>query len=157
MSDEYDDLIDAVQQALGDAGVNLQSPELMDELRSALVEMGAPAPEGKPNLRVVDADDSDEPPAPSTTVRTVKLTQPLRSSTSTAHEGQIAVKKGAWQTVFRGAQSRPYRVAVDVGALDIAVDGELVERIGPGQTVDVEGSLVRVQGAVASSGTYRRL
>ena len=154
MSDEYDDLIDAVQQALGEAGMSLDSPELMAELRSALTELGSPPPEGKPNLRVVEPD---EPAAPSTTVRTVKLTRPVQSRLAAPNVGSVTVAKGAWQTVFRGAQSRPYRVAVDVGALDIAVDGELVERIGPGQTVDVEGALIRVQGAEASSGTYRRL
>jgi len=154
VSDEYDDLIDAVQQALGEAGVRLDSPELMEELRSALTELGSPLPVGKPTLRVVDPD---EPAAPATTVRTVKLTRPVQRPPAASNVGRITVAAGAWQTVFRGAQSRPYRVAVDVGALDIAVDGELVERIGPGQTVDVEGALIRVQGAEASSGTYRRL
>ena len=37
-----------------------------------------------------------------------------------------------------------YRVACSTGTLDVIVDGEPVERLRTGQSIDVEGSAIRV-------------
>ncbi len=58
-----------------------------------------------------------------------------------------------------GSNPCAYRIHARSGQLDLAVDGELVERLAAGQSIDVEGVLLRVcavEGASAT-GLYRRL
>jgi hypothetical protein len=50
----------------------------------------------------------------------------------------------AWQTIYQGRTPRVYRVACTRGVLDVTLDGAQVERLRPGQSIDVEGKLVRV-------------
>ena len=60
---------------------------------------------------------------------------------------QITADNGpeaAWQTLYRGLSPRLYRVACSTGTLDVTVDGEPVERLRPGQSIDVEGNAIRV-------------
>jgi hypothetical protein len=52
--------------------------------------------------------------------------------------------RDGWQTVFRGAGPRRYRLRCDRGTFQVALDGSLVEELHPGQTSDFEGALVRV-------------
>ena len=63
----------------------------------------------------------------------------------------------AWQTVFAGRQPRAYRLQCSSGELRVFVDGEPVTELAKGQSVDVEGSLVRVSSEVVVRGRYLRL
>ncbi len=167
MSDDgHDDLVEGVREALREAGVEWDSPELLAEIREALDQVLAPAPppSGEPRLRVVDPDEvPDVPPGPSgSSVRVVRVAPPsLRATTPSANldHGAIAVGGEGWQTLFRGSNPCAYRIHARSGQLDLAVDGELVERLAAGQSIDVEGVLLRVcavEGASAT-GLYRRL
>ena len=50
-----------------------------------------------------------------------------------------------WQTVYQGLRPRLYRVAcLPGGRLDVTVDGAQVERLCPGQSIDIEGMAIRV-------------
>ena len=154
--DDYDDLVDGVQDALREAGVHLDSPELLDGLRDALRELdGAATPPSPPNLRVVSTDDEPTEPPPTASRRSVMRI--LRPKSAPGNGGALVLDAGTWQTVYRGTSAQTYRVACVTGALDLALDGELVERITPGQSVDVEGTLVRVHSADAATGTYLRV
>ena len=63
----------------------------------------------------------------------------------------------AWQTVFAGRQPRAYRLQCSSGELRVFVDGEPVTELAKGQSVDVEGNLVRVSAEVVVRGRYLRL
>jgi hypothetical protein len=59
----------------------------------------------------------------------------------------VAAGAGAdstWQTIYAGLKPRLYRIACSSGSLDVTVDGESVERLLAGQSVDVEGTAIRV-------------
>jgi len=170
MSDDgYDDLVEGVRDALREAGVEWDSPELWAGLRRALDEalVQEPAPPGGPRLRVVDPEETPEerPPVPASSgVRVVRVAAPATvrartTTTATLDSGVIAVAGERWQTLFRGRSPRTYRVHATSGQLDLAVDGELVERLAPGQSIDIEGELVRACGVEGASATglYRRL
>jgi len=123
----------------------------------------APMPDTAPDLRVVNSDTDPSSPAhevqsavsfhPEVSVRVLRGAP---ATTAPAGSGQLRLSDaGAWQTVFRGATPRAYRVGCDTGVLHIALDGELVEEILPGQDIDLEGKLIRAQsGEGAASGWY---
>ena len=67
------------------------------------------------------------------------------------------VGREAWQTVFAGREVRPYRLQCSSGDLRVFVDGEPVTELASGQSVDVEGTLVRVSAEVVVRGRYLRL
>lgn len=50
----------------------------------------------------------------------------------------------AWQTIYQGRAPRVYRIACTKGVLDVTLDGAQIERLRPGQSIDVEGALIRV-------------
>ena len=152
--DGYDDLVDGVREALRGAGLELDSPELWLQLRQALDEVGQAAPPHEPHLRVVQDDEEALPSPPS--VRVVRMEASPRARPM-EDRGRIAVSPEQWQTVFRAPGARPYRLHVLTGKLDVAVDGELVERVEAGQSLDVEGALLRVRGVEAATGVYQRL
>ena len=52
--------------------------------------------------------------------------------------------ESTWQTIYTGLKPRLYRIACSSGSLDVTVDGEPVERLLAGQSIDVEGSAIRV-------------
>lgn len=71
--------------------------------------------------------------------------------------GWIDLRPGehpAWQTLARLTQARMYRVACEEGVLDLFVDGEAVERLLPGQSVDVQGGTLRVRADGRARGRY---
>ncbi len=74
-------------------------------------------------------------------------------------EGRVACREpGAGQTVFFGPEPRAYRLACDGGRLRVVVDGQEVDTLAAGQTMDVEGRRVSVAAAEApATGAYRRL
>ena len=52
--------------------------------------------------------------------------------------------ESTWQTIYAGLKPRLYRIACSNGSLDVTADGESVERLLAGQSIDVEGTAIRV-------------
>ena len=142
------------------------SVEVVDGGRTA----DAPRTEGEtPELRIADTEEVEIPVQPPTATRSatdtdtgemfthVKVIRPVNSPTSDrarplpglSEAGWIQVTgddgpEAGWQTLYRGLKPRLYRVACSTGTLDVIVDGEPVERLRTGQSIDVEGSAIRV-------------
>ena len=121
----------------------------------------SPPTEGKkPTLRIAEpAEEAETTPRTATDspfVTQVKILQGDPLSTITAprgletDHGWISINNdggpdGTWQTVYQGLRARLYRIAcLPGGRIDVTVDGAQVERLAPGQSVDVEGLAIRV-------------
>ena len=141
-----------------DSGVNI-------EVVPGGRESDEPKSEGqKPELRLAESDDADEPVdqpmrdlGSSPVLTHVKVLHSGSRSTSVSDKpipglvdaGWIHVAPGGaaqseWQTVYRGQTARLYRIACSQGCMDVTVDGESVERLVAGQSIDVEGTAIRV-------------
>jgi hypothetical protein len=77
-------------------------------------------------------------------------------------EGRIRCRPdpvNPWQTVYRGDPPRPYRLLVSAGALELSLDGVVVERLIAGQSIDIEARLIRVRSVDddVALGSYVRL
>jgi len=119
-----------------------------------------PPSEGeKPTLRIADeATENDVEEslfgdrAPVFThVNVIENQRPAKPSALPGldESGWIHVNAGGppeahWQTVYRGHRLRLYRIACSKGTLDVTVDGEPIERLLPGQSIDTEGRAIRV-------------
>lgn len=121
-------------------------------------------PGDKPNLRVADlpkdplTDETQGEDAlqaqPVVTKVKVLRTLPRSTAHSSAVPGlgqagwiQVAGGSGAeaaWQTLYQGTRARLYRIGCTQGTLDVTLDGEQVERLRAGQSIDVDGCIVRV-------------
>jgi hypothetical protein len=129
---------------------------------------GPPSPGSKPDLRVADPSAADAPgrdvppvsdslgfDAHPPSVRVVRVTR--RAEGASHQAGSVSLSTpDTWQTVFRGAAPRRYRIRCDRGAIHVALDGALVEELKPGQTSDFEGALIRViaRSGEGAEGTY---
>jgi hypothetical protein len=120
---------------------------------------------GRPDFQVFDGDDAmtDEVPKirPDVQVRVIRSgTHP--EALDPMQVGQIVLPaqeaEGPWQTVYRGASEAAYRLVCDFGALEISLEGDLVEQLVPGRSIDLSGQLIRVRprGAKAAQGRYLR-
>jgi hypothetical protein len=141
-----------------DSGVNIEvvpGGRDSDEPKSAGV---------KPELRLAEPDDSavtasESPGVPGSgpVLTHVKVLHSGSRSmggqgkqiSGLSEAGWIHVAPGGaaqseWQTVYRGLSARLYRIACAQGCLDVTVDGESVERLVAGQSIDVEGAAIRV-------------
>ena len=113
------------------------------------------APTEKPDLHVV----KEGVPTPDDTpldIHVVRTSRP-RTGAPMSRDGRIVVAESQWQTVYRGSRPATYRLTVDAGTLEVALDGELLERVTPGMTIDLEGVLIRVRGTPRANGRYHRL
>jgi hypothetical protein len=61
------------------------------------------------------------------------------------------------QTLYRGERARPYRVSCSAGRFNVIVDGFCLDPLTAGQSVDVEGRTLRLEGNEPSTGAYVRL
>lgn len=115
-----------------------------------------------PDLRVVNTEEAERILDRQQGVQVRVLEPPPRSRPLSA-EGRIhagwSEGERPWQTVYRGDSPRPYRLACDDGAFELAVDGMAVERVSAGQTVDVEARVIRVRAVhhLGATGRYLRL
>ena len=146
-------------------GEGFPMPE-SDPVAVELVEGGRrqddPRSKGKaPDLRIADTDDNPTESKASRPMRDgsmfthVKVIHDKKPSTrkrplpGLSEAGWIHVAGGvstdsSWQTIYRGQSPRLYRIACSQGILDVAADGEVVERLRPGQSIDLEAGLIRV-------------
>jgi len=166
-----DALAEGVRQALEslESGVDLDVQILgegfpfqdTDPVSVELVEGGRstqePRSEGKaPDLRIAESDAADEDPDnPSSMFTHVKVVSgnPNRSRKrplpGLSESGWIHVAGGdsadsSWQTIYHGQTPRLYRVACSQGLLEVTADGQAIERLRPGQSIDIEARLIRV-------------
>jgi hypothetical protein len=109
-----------------------------------------------PTLRVVRGEAHDEPvPSPSTPDVSVRIMRPHIES---GHTRQKTTSSGLntagmirlddeimWQTLYRGQTPRTYRLHCNVGGLHVALDGEMLDEVRSGRTLDVEAQVIRVQ------------
>ncbi len=175
-----DALLDGVRQALEGVGTTLDMElEIMtaDEpdasvsvVEGGRAEADPRTPGEKPNLRVADltdeetdhGDDAADVTRPVVTQVKVLRTPPRVATHAEAVPGlgqagwiQVTAGGGAeasWQTLYQGKRPRLYRIGCTQGTLDITLDGAQVERLRAGQSIDVEGSLVRVSAVEEGSG-----
>lgn len=180
MHDGPDDLLlDHLDRALSTLGVldDALRERVLDEIRTVLDDAsedrgpaigvhvlpgGGERPEDGdertiPALRVVDS--------PSPDIRVQVVRPPTRTGTPTrprdlAH-GHVRLEGGpdVWQTLLHAVRPAAYRVHCDEGELHLVVDGELVGRLEAGQSVDVEGRVLRVRACsdAPTLGRYRRV
>ena len=76
--------------------------------------------------------------------------------------GQLFISTDArsdQQTVYRGELARGYRLHCSQGPMRILLDGQPVETVDVGQSIDVEARLIRVQAVdgVVLQGCFIRL
>jgi hypothetical protein len=135
-------------------------------------EDDAPTPGAPPTLRVVEGSGGDDDDDDNVAVRVLRLgRRPLSRAASegVSADGHIQLPAqlpaqlghGAeiWQTILHAAAPRAYRIRCDSGELQVMADGDLVVRLVPGQTSDVEGEVIRVRGdgVASATGRYTRL
>ena len=132
--------------------------EVVDGGRTA----DSPPTEGKkPSLRIADPSENMEASGPTEVESPPYVTQvkvlkgnpffdgSMGGPLATDH-GWITIPNNgepdaAWQTIYQGLRPRLYRIAcLDSGRIDVTVDGVQVERLNPGQSIDVEGLAIRV-------------
>jgi len=164
--ESLDSGVDLDVQILGEgfSVTDAMSVEVVDGGR----DEDTPRTEGEtPELRIADTEEVDIPsspqPGPSRAgdagemFTHVQVIRPQPGSTQGRHRplpglseaGWIQVTgdhgdEAAWQTLYRGLKPRLYRVACSTGTLDVTVDGEAIERLREGQSIDVEGHAIRV-------------
>jgi hypothetical protein len=175
-----DALIDGVRQALDglDSTIDLDIEVVTDgstEPQVSIVEGGRSdadpiTPGEKPDLRVADlpedgSTDDVELDALRAARKVFSKVKVLRMPGRAVQDaipglgqaGWIQVSGGgdtiaAWQTVYQGTRARLYRVGCTQGSLDIILDGAAVQRLSAGQSIDIEGCLVRVSAVDETSG-----
>lgn len=136
----------------------------------------APPTEGqKPELRIAEPQPTDPAEADfnpdSGSPIPVFTHVNVRTNDAAAHmplmpdaAGSIRVGFGAdpeeiWQTVYFGSRSRLYRITCSHGTLDVSVNGEPIERLSMGQSLDTEGTAIRVTTdfSTGATGVYTRV
>lgn len=127
-------------------------------------ESDEPTPGRRPDLRVAPQPQDTEAPAaaelPPALARPILLVRDDARGRRSNDSGAILMCPGDWQSLLAGRRPRSYRVGCREGRLHVYADGEATCEIAPGQTADVEGSVLRVHapvGAGASAGWYTRL
>ena len=178
-----DALAESVRQALESMNdgidLNIQilgGEEMLPPTASMDVEVvdggrdeNTPPTEGKkPSLRIAEESDLTEESVSEnrpymTQVKvlqgaTLGNTIPMSSDYGRITLPNNGEPESSWQTIYQGLRPRLYRVSCFPGGkIDVTVDGLQVERLSPGQSIDVEGLAIRVTSpdSAGASGTYR--
>ncbi|HJN78098.1 MAG TPA: hypothetical protein QGF58_29560 [Myxococcota bacterium] len=166
--DDIDLLLRGLEEALAGAGVDIEDPGFWDQVRDEVDDAVADAIDQKMQLLDGGGEDSALPTDRShlriaedgegrtRQVRVVRVR--ARDRVRRGGDGRIDVEGGGWQTIVRADTPRCYRIHVRAGVLDVALDGQLADRVASGQSLDVEAALVRVCGVDgASKGSFERL
>lgn len=153
--DSLRDLFSQVDAALTE--LNITDDATRDAVTAGLTEAlselaGRQKP--SPSLRLVD--DPQEPPQDEAPASRVKVVRSHRRP-ALQPEGRIAVEEGEAQTLHRSAAPRPYRLHCDTGELLVIADGQPLDAVRAGQSIDVEGAMLQVRGRKTSAGRFTRL
>ena len=166
--ESIDDGIDVNIQILGEDELHPGAAGMDVEVVDGGRGENTPPTEGKkPTLRIAEEGETTEKSIPENRpyVTQVKVLQgsPLGGSIPmTSEYGRIALPnngepESSWQTIYQGLRPRLYRVSCFPGGkIDVTVDGIQIERLSPGQSIDVEGLAIRVTSpdTTGASGTY---
>ena len=137
-------------RALREAGLAPEAPDASTpEPTVGVVEGGRaagapPTPGPRPDLHVAEPQGGEplqqgpEAPRVQVTVRTAPVRQPLEGTVD------FALDSDAAQTLYRGAEPHPYRIAIDTGAVRLLLDGAPAEALSAGQSMDVDVCHLRV-------------
>jgi hypothetical protein len=185
--DSLDDVLDSVVEALDalELGSDRLRDSLVDGVREALSAIVTPTPDISPDVVVLDGGRAGDPPTeeteeqpsrpdlqvlegdaasrPEVRVRVVQSDDMPRSRVARAPiwpDGRIRLRPSgasAWQTVYHGTETHPYRLHCTSGVLRVSVDGQPVEELHTGCSIDIEAKLVRVSSDSPTDGLYRRL
>ncbi len=174
-------VVQAMEQAFSALGSLTEDTEVSPSSPDVTVVEGGrrddqpPAPGDPPELRLAPQTASDTHDDLGTgdtkirvTVHRLDRDGRRRSNTDTTAkrkerrllvQGRIQVAPEGHQTIFRGSESRSYRLHCNEGTLRITLDGLPAESLSAGQSMDVDAALIRVSGADSASavGTYVRL
>ena len=156
--DARDSIVEGLRQALQSAAeIELEASAAPGVVVLQGGKAGAPEDEvelegesRRPELRVFERDD--EAPEGLRDIR-VKVIEPKvfrrrKVDENPVTEGTILVDNTIeWQTIYRGVEPATYRVWKADGQLQLALDGQWVEAMHPGQSLDVRASLIRVRTA----------
>ena len=82
---------------------------------------------------------------------------PAPTSLSAVGLVRLSLETRYAQTLYRGERSRPYRVSCSAGRFNVIVDGFCLDPLTAGQSVDVEGRTLRLEGNEPATGAYVRL
>ena len=114
----------------------------------AVVEGGraedAPPTSGAPpDLHIAAPPTDAQPASAAPTARVVVSRAPIRSRPAAADPaGHIALAPGTRQTILRARQARAYRIHCTDGALRVLIDGQPLDTVAAGQSIDVEGAML---------------
>ena len=148
---------------LASMGIPLQASEPGRRPSVAVVEGGRAAdapPTGgaPPDLHIADPREPPEETAPPLTTRVVvSKSQPRTERTVSAAPGSITLEPDTRQTILRALHTRTYRLRCSEGSLKILVDGQPLDTLTAGQSIDVEGAMIQVTATEAATGSYQRL
>lgn len=159
----------ALESLETDIGIDVQiigDESVISESRTPTVEVVTggraanepPSTGDKPELRIAapesppDKDSSASTPPERPLFTHVHVNRPTHRTVppqSLSTGGWIRVGGGDdapahWQAIYLGATPRLYRIGCTMGILDVTVEGEPVERLMEGQSIDVEGVAIRV-------------
>ena len=172
--DVRDSIVDGLREALESAAEmeeELGQPEVvvLEGGRSA----NEPVTEGedvgpRPELRVLsndgDDDESSDLQWAADDIQVKVFTPEMLAARSLVEpervSGAILVDHAlGGQTVYRGKTSQTYRIFGADGLLEVSADGDWVETLNPGQSIDICAQLIQVRTSEADPvvGTYIRL
>lgn len=181
--DPWKNVIEQVSEALTSLGFTDTDDLIANEVRTALnaVDMAPTAP---PTMRLIEGGLSDKPTTDAvdsghlrprdpeedlstTDIETVTVSVSLSPQLNASQpgmalplaEGRIEILGDARQTIFRATTARPYRIHCVEGLLQVWVEGDIVDTISEGQSIDTEGAHIAVLGTSddCSLGHYYRL
>tara|TARA_B100000575_G_scaffold225952_2_gene186567 strand:- start:1547 stop:2206 length:660 start_codon:yes stop_codon:yes gene_type:complete len=171
----------ALESLESDIGIDVQifgEGATTPETRGPTVEVVAggrsdtepPSTGEKPALRIaeLEPDSVEEPAASVATDRPlfthVQIKRPEyqnRMGSTLSTSGWIRIDaegqpEARWQAIYLGTNPRLYRIGCTAGILDVTLEGEPIERLTEGQSVDVEGTSIRVttEHGQAAEGQY---
>lgn len=147
----------AAMGALQGAGESKGSPSVA-VVEGGRAEDAPPTGGAPPDLHIAEPPDEPQPAAPPVTTRVLAMRSRARSERSSASTlGRIALEPGARQTILRALHVCAYRIHCTAGALRILVDGQPLDTIVAGQSIDIEGTMLQLTAAEAATGSYQRL
>jgi hypothetical protein len=149
--------------ALAAMGVSLTATETKGAPSVAVVEGGraedAPPTGGAPpDLHIAEPPSSTESADPTITTRVLVGQQRRRSARAAPNAtGRIVLEPGTRQTILSARRVRSYRLHCTAGALRVLVDGQPLDTITTGQSIDVEGTMLQVSATDSAAGSFQRL
>jgi hypothetical protein len=154
--DACDSIVEGLRQALQAAAeIEMEAGSLPEVVVLEGGRSGAAPDDGerdgrssRPELRVIERDEEAPKGVRDIRVKVIgpQMIRRRNAERAATLEGTILVDNTIeWQTIYRGDEPATYRVWRADGSLELALDGQWVEAMNPGQSLDVRASLIRVR------------